>query len=1114
MKNRPVYKNILLSAIILFFISCKEDKLKLFTKLSEKQTGINFQNQLREDIPDFNILTYPYFYNGAGVAVGDINNDGLLDVCFTGNMVKNRLYINKGNFKFEDITARSGIADKGGWCTGITMVDINNDGWLDIYICRSGLSNAAKRKNLLFINNHVSPSAKGEVRGEVSFTERGSEYGLDDPGYSTQASFFDYDKDGDLDMFLINQSSPEYSKGKVQNLQLRFQRGDTTLENKLYRNDNGHFVNVSAQSGIGSNKLTFSLGVSTADINQDGWPDIYVSNDFKEPDYLYINNKDGTFTDSLAKQINHTSLFSMGIDINDYNNDLLPDIAELDMLPEDNHAFKMHLGADNFDEYNFLFKRGMPYQYMKNCLQKNNGDGTFSEIGQLAGVANTDWSWAPLFADFDNDGRKDLFISNGYKRNNTDMEFLKYSMAQVLKYKNGEEEVNVANYISNMPAIKLPNYIYQNQGNDHFEQKMKEWGLDEPTVSQGSVYADLDNDGDLDLIINNTEGFAGVYRNNSEQLIKNNFLRVQLLGDVKNSLGIGTKILLYAGNEKFYQEQLPVRGFQSSVDPVLHFGLNSKTIIDSIVIIWPDDKLQVLKDVKVNQTLQVNKKDAVLLFTYPINKPANSLFEKNNTAINYTHKENDFNDFTVQSLLPQYYSRQGPCIAKGDVNGDGLEDVFIGGAKGQAGSIFLQTVKYSFTPLPSPPLETDSLSEDVDAVFFDANNDKHPDLYVVSGGYEFAGNSQQLNDRLYINDGKGHFVKKENALPAFIGNKSCVRPYDIDGDGDLDLFVGGTVTPGKWPEFASSRILLNDGKGNFSDATSQFSKVLSSIGMVKDAAWVDVNNDQIKDLVIVGEWMPVKVFINKKNVLEEASEKYISFSSWGWWNKILLNDFDKDGDEDIVLANYGTNGQLKASENEPVQLYNTDIDGNGTNDPVLTSFVQGKSYPFITMDDLLFQAPYLKKKFYSYTSYADAVITDIIPSEILGKIKPLQATIFNTLYLENTGKGLVKKDLPVQAQYAPVYAMCSTDVNGDGNSDLLLFGNNEYNRMRLSKYDANYGQVYLGDGKGNFTYLTQDQSGLSVKGDVRGVQIINDYLLIAINSRPLQVYSLKRKKNI
>ena len=516
MKNRPVYKNILLSAIILFFISCKEDKLKLFTKLSEKQTGINFQNQLREDIPDFNILTYPYFYNGAGVAVGDINNDGLLDVCFTGNMVKNRLYINKGNFKFEDITARSGIADKGGWCTGITMVDINNDGWLDIYICRSGLSNADKRKKLLFINNHVSPSAKGEVRGEVSFTERASEYGLDDPGYSTQASFFDYDKDGDLDMFLINQSSPEYSKGKVQNLQLRFQRGDTTLENKLYRNDNGHFVNVSAQSGIGSNKLTFSLGVSTADINQDGWPDIYVSNDFKEPDYLYINNKDGTFTDSLAKQINHTSLFSMGIDINDYNNDLLPDIAELDMLPEDNHAFKMHLGADNFDEYNFLFKRGMPYQYMKNCLQKNNGDGTFSEIGQLAGMANTDWSWAPLFADFDNDGRKDLFISNGYKRNNTDMEFLKYSMAQVLKYKNGEEEVNVANYISNMPAIKLPNYIYQNQGNDHFVQKMKEWGFDEPTVSQGCVYVDIDNDGDLDMIVNNADGVASVYKNNSE----------------------------------------------------------------------------------------------------------------------------------------------------------------------------------------------------------------------------------------------------------------------------------------------------------------------------------------------------------------------------------------------------------------------------------------------------------------------------------------------------------------------------------------------------------------------------------------------------------------------
>ncbi|MGE5106338.1 MAG: VCBS repeat-containing protein [Sphingobacteriales bacterium] len=1079
------------------FFSCSENHSKLFTKLSEIKTGINFRSLLKEDNPQFNILFYPYYYNGGGVAVGDINNDGLIDVCFTGNMVKNRLYINKGNFKFDDITGKSGIAAKEGWCTGITMVDINNDGWLDIYICRSGLPNVAYRKNLLFINNH-----------DLTFTEKAAEYGLDDHGYSTQASFFDYDKDGDLDLFLINQSTPEYSRGKIEYVQLRNQRGDTALENKLYRNDNGHFVNVTYQSGIRSNKLTFSLGISTADINQDGWPDIYVANDFKEPDYLYINNHDGTFTDSLSTMINHTSLYSMGIDVNDYNNDLLPDIAELDMLPEGNHALKMHMGADNFDVYNYLFKNGMPYQYMKNSLQKNNGDGTFSEIGQLAGISSTDWSWSPLLCDFDNDGQKDLFITNGYKRDNTDIEFIKYSMDQSLRLQQGGDVENVAEYISHMPSIKLHNYIYQNKGNDEFEQKMNDWGFDEPTVSHGAVYADLDNDGDMDLVVNNTDDYAGVYQNNSEQVEKKNFLNIKLQGDTGNSAGIGAKVIVYAANESAYQEELPVRGFQSSVDPVLHFGLGDKMIADSILVIWPDDKMELIKNVKANQLLIVKEQDATGAFNYPILKKPTSFFEKTNAPA-FTHTENELNDFTVQPLLPQYYSRQGPCMAKADVNGDGREDVFIGGAKGQAGALYSQSADGNFSLINTPAFTNDANSEDVDAVFFDADNDKDLDLYVISGGYEFAENAGELKDRLYINDGKGLYTKKENALPEAIFNKSCVRPCDMDGDGDMDLFIGGSVVPGKWPQSTASRILLNDGKGIFTDAAAKLNNTLSAVGMVKDAAWVDVNNDKIKDLVIAGEWMPVKVFINKKGKLEDASANYISFASNGWWNKILTADFDKDGDDDLVLGNYGNNSQLNASEKQPAELYSMDIDGNGTIDPVLTSFVQGKAYPFITMDDINAQAPILKKKFYDYNAYADAAITDIINPGKLSAFKPLQVFTFSTVYLENTGKGFVKKALPVQAQYSPVYAMCSMDVNKDGKTDLLLFGNNLYNRIRLTQYNANFGQLYLGDGKGNFAYVPQYQSGLSIKGDVRSVTVVNDAIIIGINNQSVQLYKLK-----
>jgi hypothetical protein len=1082
-------------AIPAILVSCVEKPGKLFTKLPESATGINFRNLLKEDNEQFNVMVNPYFYNGGGVAVGDINNDGLPDILFTGNMVKNRLFLNKGNFKFEDITEKSGIASKEGWCTGATMVDINGDGKLDIYICRSGLANPEYRKNLLFINN-----------GDLTFTEKAHEYGIDDAGYSTQASFFDYDKDGDLDLFVINSSTPEYSRGMLDYSQLRNKPADSLLANHLYRNDGGHFTDVSKQAGIRSNVLTFSLGVNTADINQDGWPDIYVGNDFNEQDYLYINNHDGTFTEKLRDKIDHTCQYSMGVDVADYNNDGLPDILELDMLPENNHDLKMHIGGDNFDKFQYLFNQGYYYQYMKNCLQKNNGDGTFSEIGQLAELEATDWSWSPLLADFDNDGLKDVFISNGYKRDNTNMQFVKYSLDEAMKQKNGGPPITAKEYVSHMSGIKIANYIFRNKGNDQFENKINDWGFNEKTYSNGAVYADLDNDGDLDLVINNIDDYAGIYRNNSESLQKNNYLKVDLRGDKNNSAGIGAKLYAWSGKNLFYQEQLTTRGFQSGITGPVHFGLGNINHLDSLRIIWPDDASQLLKDIRVNRSLIINKGDAHEQYYYNTQVAA-PYFSAETGVIDYTHKENYENDFHRQFLLNQFYSHNGPCMTKGDINGDGLEDVFIGGAKGSPGAVFIQSAAGKFIRMPEPALQSDSLSEDVDAVFFDADGDKDLDLYVVSGGYEFDENSPLLQDRLYLNDGKGHFTRALNALPENTGSKSCVRVCDIDGDGDMDIFTGGKVVPGKWPKSSASNIYINDGKGHFTEATEKWAPSLKNIGIVTDAVWADINNDKIKDLVIVGEWMAPQVFLNDHKQLRAAD--YGLSAQKGWWNTILADDFDGDGDIDLVLGNYGTNSLLRASGREPVELYATDIDGNGSADPIMTSYVDGKSFPFPTMDDINGQVPLLRKKFYDYEVYANATISDIIDPKTLAALKPLQATTFKTVYLENNGKGFVVKDLPVEAQYAPVCAMLSADVNKDGHKDILLFGNNIYNRIRLGRHDANHGTVLLGDGKGSFSWLPPSKHGLLVRGDARSCELVNGQLLVGVNNQAVKTYRLR-----
>jgi hypothetical protein len=1047
---------------------------------------------------------YEYFYNGAGVAVADLNGDNLEDIYFTGNMADNKLYLNKGNLKFEDITAAAGVQNrKAPWRTGVTIADVNGDSRPDIFVSYSGKVRAINRIPQLFINQGTDGS------GVPHFSEQAEQYGLADSLFNTQAFFFDYDRDGDLDAFFLNHNPDNLPVLDEASTAALLKKSDPAIGVRLLQNKDNHFSDVTAKAGFSNSVLTYGLGAGIADLNNDNWPDIYIANDYNVPDYLYINNKNGTFTDKLQAMLGHTSKSSMGNNISDINNDGLPDIFVLDMLPEDNKRQKLLFAPDNYEKFDITVRSGFYYQYMRNTLQLNNGNGTFSEIGQLAGISNTDWSWAPLFADYDNDGWKDLYVTNGYTRDFTNMDFIKY-MTDVIQMDRSLSREDVLELLKHMPASDVVNYLFKNNGNLTFSNVSKQWGMTLPSNSNGAAYADLDNDGDLDLVVNNINLPAFIYRNESNKQLPNHYLKIKLKGDKTNTDGIGAKVYVYAGGTQQYQEQMPARGYQSSVSPVLHFGLGKAATVDSLRVVWQSGREQVLPNVKSNQVVALNETAAT--FSNPhAAQTAPTYFSEVKAPINYTQPKTAINDFKRQPLLINPLSLSGPCLVKGDVNGDGLDDVFAGGGSGQPAAIYLQQKSGAFAKKAQPAFEENNESEDADAEFFDANGDGFLDLYAASGGYHnYAPDDALLQDRLYLNDGKGTFSNAHHALPQMRVAKSCVRVADVNGDGHLDLFVGGRVIPGRYPETPQSFLLINDGKGHFNDQTATVAPQLQKAGMITDAAWIDLNGDRKNDLIVVGEWMPVSVYINNNGRLENKTPQYFDSTYSGWWNRLLADDFNGDGRPDLVIGNLGLNTQCRASAKEPAELFYKDFDENGSVDPIFCFYMQGKSYPYVTRDELLDQMSNMRARFTDYRSYADATMNTVFSKEELQDAQRLQASFFKTAYFEmGPGGKFQEKALPLQAQFSPVFTITPMDYNKDGKKDLLLCGNINQARLKFGKYDANYGALLKGDGNGHFQYVPQQQSGFRLQGDVRSVITINNTFVFGINQQPAKAYKLK-----
>lgn len=1117
-----------------WLLSC-QTKPTLFKKQSSSETGISFANRLEEtgDTTRLNILEYLYFYNGGGVATGDLNNDGLLDVYFVSSQGKNALYLNKGGLKFEDITDKAGVGGTATWQTGVSMADVNGDGLLDMYVSAVGKYKSCKGHNELYINRGAGKD------GVPVFDEKAKEYGLDFEGFSTQATFFDYDRDGDLDCYLLTHAT--HSVSSYDKVSARGFR-DNEAGDHLYRNDGGNgssprFVDVSAQAGIYGAAMGYGLGVVTADFNNDGWDDIYVSNDFHEDDYFYVNQKNGTFKEEVKAHFKHLSKYSMGCDVADVNNDGRLDVFTSDMHPPDEVTEKMSLGEDAFDIYQYKLQFGFYNQYSRNALQINVGQDRFVDAGIFAGVSSTDWTWSPLLADFDNDGIRDVFISNGIPHRPNDLDYLKYLSSDIdtMIYKMQPvfaQKVADQKAIEQMPDGAVANFIFRGTGTPgrpqlRYENKSEDWGFTEKTVSNGAVYADLDNDGDLDIITNDLNSEAGVYENTVNG--RQNYLTIKLTGNQLNTQGVGAKVILRTGGDSLQVlHQQPVRGFMSSVSPWLHAGLGSLKTVDSLIVIWPDGKMQQLAHVKTNQQLTLRQSDARMDGkNYAIRLAQAPIFTEDSTRLRLSHRENEFAEFTREPLMPFKASTDGPKMAVGDVNGDKLDDVFLCGARDQAGQLVIQQRAGTFAPSAQPDFLADAAAEDTDALFFDADGDKDLDLYVVSGGNEFVRGMTELGDRLYRNDGKGHFTKDKTALPLMDENKSSVAAADVDGDGDLDLFVGGRSVAFGYGDVPPSFLLLNNGNRNraggpagasqFQDKTKQIAPGLVTAGLVTDALWTDIDGDKDPDLVVVGEWTGVQIFENNRGSLKPLGGTLANLK--GLWHSVAAADMDNDGDTDLVVGNLGQNTKFIKQEKPLLRMYANDLDRNGRMEQLLTYQRDGQWYPVASRDELAKMAPIIiNKRFTKYSMYAGKTMDDLFEEDELSTAKLFEVNTFASVYLENKGnREFAVHELPSEAQFAPIYAISVMDADGDGKLDILCGGNLYGVSTYQGQYDASYGWMLKGNGKGGFTTLWPAQSGWLVDGELRDIQPISvavrrsgskKGILVARNNQAVQFFGL------